>query len=376
MVTALSRIPTPLAVLAVGALVVCGSVASAALADASPAPTFTTFSTPTAASNPGQIAAGSDGNLWFVEPGSNSIGRVTPAGAITEFALPTADAGLFGIAAGPDGNIWFTENSADQVGMITPAGAITEYPLTANAGPEGIAAGADGNLWIAEFGLGDIGVVSPAGVVLQEYAVGLVHTSPINVVLGSDDRIWFGLNNTDDIAAIDTSGTLVEAVTTEPVFYLAEGADGNVWFSGATSNHDGGTVTPAGVVTNLPAVDALFSMTAGPDGDIWGDDAVNGKIDEVDPTGNVVASYLYSPAIATGSLSYLAEGSDGNIWFTLGDHQVGVLNLHPTAAPTPTLPSTGVGPGSWIAGAAGLGALVVGILAVLLASWRRPRRIS
>lgn len=369
----LSRIPIPLAVLLLGTTVAAGSLGSAEIALASPTPTFTTFTTPTAASDPDQIVAGPDGNVWFTENTGNAIGRVTSAGTITEFPLPTANAQAVGITLGPDGNLWFTESNTDKVGRITPAGVVTEFPLPAGAGPEGIVTGADGNLWVAEFGRGDIGVVSPTGALLTEYPVGLTNQPPVNLVLGSDSRVWFGINNTDDIAAIDTTGAITESVTTQPVFYLAAGADGNVWFSGATSNHTGGTVTPAEVVTETATVGSLFSVTAGPDGDIWGDQAVNGSIVELDHSSNVIATYNYAQAVTNTGLANLVKGPDGNIWFTYGNAGIGVLNLDPAVAPA-SLPSTGVGPGSWIAGGLGLAALALGIVAVLFAAWRRPRR--
>lgn len=39
--------------------------------------TFTEFPLPTTNSQPSNIAAGSDGNLWFTEFAGNQIGRIT-----------------------------------------------------------------------------------------------------------------------------------------------------------------------------------------------------------------------------------------------------------------------------------------------------------
>src|SRR5947209_6402935 len=67
------------------------------------------FSIPTPDTSPFGIAAGPDGNLWFIEYFGNQIGRITPKGAITEFPIPSPKGNLFGIAPGPDGAMWFTE---------------------------------------------------------------------------------------------------------------------------------------------------------------------------------------------------------------------------------------------------------------------------
>ena len=58
------------------------------------------------------------------------------------------------IAAGPDGNVWFIEVLADKLGSINPTThVITEYPLSAavvGEATEGeLTAGPDGNLWLA-----------------------------------------------------------------------------------------------------------------------------------------------------------------------------------------------------------------------------------
>jgi streptogramin lyase len=55
--------------------------------------------------SPSRIAAGSDGNVWFVNAGKNSIGRITPAGVVSNFTDPSINA-PDAITSGPDGNPW------------------------------------------------------------------------------------------------------------------------------------------------------------------------------------------------------------------------------------------------------------------------------
>jgi virginiamycin B lyase len=114
--------------------------------------------------SPGSIAAGRDGNLWFVEQtplGDGLIGRFTPAGSVKTFAIPTAQCRPRGIAAGADGALWFTEYGANTIGRITTAGVMTEYPLPGAArGLWAIAAGPDGALWVTERDTGKIGRIA------------------------------------------------------------------------------------------------------------------------------------------------------------------------------------------------------------------------
>jgi hypothetical protein len=46
---------------------------------------------------------------------------VTTLGISTECSVPTAGSGPFSIAAGPDGNLWFIERTGNKVGKITIA---------------------------------------------------------------------------------------------------------------------------------------------------------------------------------------------------------------------------------------------------------------
>jgi virginiamycin B lyase len=66
------------------------------------------------------ITTGPDGNLWFTDTGTKSVGRITPAGVVTEFVVTDATGTLGGIAAGADGNIWFTETTHWQICAISP----------------------------------------------------------------------------------------------------------------------------------------------------------------------------------------------------------------------------------------------------------------
>ena len=104
----------------------------------------------TANSEPRDITASPDGNLWFTEVNGNKIGRISPSGDIAEFGGLTANSGPTSITAGPDGNLWFTEHAGNKIGRISPSGEVTEFDVTAYSCPIGITAGPDGNLWFTE----------------------------------------------------------------------------------------------------------------------------------------------------------------------------------------------------------------------------------
>jgi len=241
------------------------------------------------------IAAGPDGNLWFVVNSIGdraAIGRITPAGVSTLFELPRTAPSLKAIAAGPDGNLWFTETCC--VGRITPAGVVTEFPLPdPNSGPNGITSGPDGNLWFTE-NANRISRITPAGVI-TEFSAGLSPgANPVAITAGPDGNLWFTSWNNGAIGRITPAGVITEftegisnivvsiplpAATTRVmngIYDIAAGPDGNLWFTEAILNKVG-RITPAGVVTefDLPpgpggaVTSDPRDITAAPDGNLW-----------------------------------------------------------------------------------------------------------
>jgi virginiamycin B lyase len=75
--------------------------------------------------------------------------RITPSGVITEFAVPPSTASPRDIAAGSDGNLWFTSKPR-RIGRITPSGTVTELADAVENEPGDIVLGPDGNLWFTE----------------------------------------------------------------------------------------------------------------------------------------------------------------------------------------------------------------------------------
>ena len=171
------------------------------------------FPTPGAFFLPADIAAGPDGNLWFTDSGTNSIGRITTSGVVTEFPIPTPNSHPYNIAPGPcGGDMWFTENNTNQdgtnnVGKITTSGAITEYPIpTQGSGPTGIAPGPDGNLWFAESNVSQLGRLD------HPYHIPCVAYFASNVFLpaiikgGQGHPVGWQMSNPGTHGIVDSSG--------------------------------------------------------------------------------------------------------------------------------------------------------------------------
>jgi streptogramin lyase len=179
---------------------------------------------------PGVIAVGPDGNLWFTEERGVRIGRITPGGSLTEFPLRPGHQPA-SIATGPDGNLWFTEKDADRIGRITPSGAITEFPLSGPSGrPDQIVLGPDGNLWFTFEAANKVGRITPLGEV-DQFPVP-TSTGTEAIMAGPDGNIWF--TSQDRLGSISPGGRPVRLSCPNrechlPLLSLAGASDG-LWF--------------------------------------------------------------------------------------------------------------------------------------------------
>ncbi len=169
---------------------------------------------------------GHDGNLWgssHVFDASNgheaSIVRLTPTGEQTRFPMIDANDSPSWIAAGPDGNLWFVLSSgAGGIAMITPDGTITRYPTEgrwSNWPVEGeIVATGDGQLAFPSYfpatgqsGIDRVGLDGTDTFV----SVGLGHMAS-SVAPGEGGDLWFTDPLVGAIGRLSDDGTLSETL--------------------------------------------------------------------------------------------------------------------------------------------------------------------
>ncbi len=315
--------------------------ALAAVVSAIPAfaQTITEFSVPTADSNPVDITAGPDGNLWFTGNLVGTIGRVTPAGTITEF-LNDPNAGPAGITVGPDGNLWYADEYANEIGRVTTSGAVTRFPVGGtDIYPAGIAVGSDGNLWFAEYGPepspgsifstgGKIGRITTSGVVTQ-FALP-TGVAPVLIRAGPDGNLWFTDPGTNTIGRMTTAGVLTSFTVPTPggaPVGLTVGPDNALWFTEA-NGHKVGRITTAGAFTEFPVQTSGMSplgITKGPDGNLWFTDNANNTIGRMTTSGAVTMFPI--PTAGSGPVQ-ICQGPDGNLWFTeVSTNKIGKVSL-------------------------------------------------
>jgi streptogramin lyase len=249
----------------------------------------------TAIDQPYEIAAGADGALWFTDNGGNNIGRITTTGTVSTYTLPTGE-DPFAIAAGPDGNLWFTDLGLNSIGRITTAGVVTLFPNKGIDYPTGIAAGPDGAMWFTNFSNNKIGRITMSGAVNGFGGTGINH--PQGITAGPDGALWF--TNTGDLRTNAHSSigriTTSDVVTnyTDPTIDgpdgIAAGPDGALWFTNSANNSIG-RITTSGAVSNFTdsTINGPFGITAGPDGALWFANSGNNSIGRIITQGAVTA---------------------------------------------------------------------------------------
>ena len=134
---------------------VCGSVVQGSIAQVSRSSfnVVQNFHEPSGYSSPFFVAVDGNGNVWFTEPTTNSIGELIPSsGTWHQWTVPTASAAPFDLAFDAHGNLWFTEILANQIGEFsngqfhetaTPTGGSKPYGIT---GPDP----STGHMWFTE----------------------------------------------------------------------------------------------------------------------------------------------------------------------------------------------------------------------------------
>jgi virginiamycin B lyase len=287
---------------------------------------------PTFSAHAGGITVGADGALWFVETGTNQIGRITIDGEVTEYPVPTEEAidptqGFVGL--GPDGAIWFNEDLVNKLGRITPDGTITEYDLPEGTGGiRQMVAGADGNLWVTATFVNKILKLSPDGEVLAEYTMPTADSRPVGMVVGPDEAFWFVENGANQIGRITLDGEITEyPIPTADSFpiRLTAGPDKALWFTMYRA-HKIGRISLTGEITeyDVPGMGPV-GIAAGADGALWFTGYQSTEIGRLTTDGALMRFSI--PTYAAVPYSIVA-GPDGHLWFTEQQgNQIGQIKL-------------------------------------------------
>jgi virginiamycin B lyase len=279
---------------------------------------------------PNALVAGPDGNMWMTFPWANAIGRMTSSGTLTTFVQPSDGSGApIEIAAGTDGKLWFTTANGRTRGIST-SGTFTDAFI--GGGSRGIAWGTDGRVWWHNATATLSKWVPGAASVESTYDLGDANVE-VNAIAAAADGVWWGSKGKN-------LGRVTYAGLSEQWPFLLFGpwpydlitVGDELWFT-ATNENQVGRMTLDGTTTlyDLPNENSQpGAITAGPDGAVWFTEwAGVGRIDPV--TGTITE--LPFPESQLEYARDLAIGPDGNLWITVA-HGDAILRLTPAGVYT------------------------------------------
>jgi streptogramin lyase len=160
-------------------------------------------------------------------------------------------------------------------------------------------------------------VADPVGTV-TEFSSGLTSSGePYDIVTGPDGNLWFTELGANRIGRITPTGTVTEfpVATGVGVRGIVPATDGNLWF--VTDDGTVSRITPAGAQTAFSAGDTTFGgadpymLAEGSDGNLWFTNWDYQRISQMTPLGTVT-----SFAGINARVYDIVAGPDGNLWFT------------------------------------------------------------
>lgn len=134
--------------------------------------------------------------VWFTLPDANAIGRLVVTDTVdytfTSFSVPTANSEPYALVYDGNNTIWFTERVGNKIGRLTlTTGNIVEYSVpTANSAPTGIDLSPDGRVWFLQQNGNKLAVFNPGNSQFQEFPYGLANGQLEDVAVLNNTRIW------------------------------------------------------------------------------------------------------------------------------------------------------------------------------------------
>jgi virginiamycin B lyase len=160
-----------------------------------------------------------DGKVWTNDVNSHSILRLDLATGNYETVDPFKDMPVgrnhspYGMVADKDNNLFFMDFGDESIGRVdakTFRGTIYQTP-TPRSRPRRTMLDEAGHLWFAEFAANKLGMFDIARESFKEWDVPTPHTYPYDVYLDKNGELWSGSMSNDRVLRFDPrSGTSVE----------------------------------------------------------------------------------------------------------------------------------------------------------------------
>jgi streptogramin lyase len=191
---------------------------------------------------------------------------------------------------------------------------------------------------------------------LAEYNVG----GPVyDVATGPDGNLWYFSNY--DIGRISPSGQIQQVSVpsgSDVSRAITTGPDGNLWFVASqfpySNNSTIGRITPDGHLTTVPTPtpgSQPGDITSGPDGNLWFTENATHQIGRITPSGTIT-EFPGPNGFDLGSVAGITAGPDGALWFTVNSG-AGAIGRITTAGQITLFPLPGNAPNGIVSITAG-----------------------
>ena len=287
------------------------------------------------------------GSVALVLPITN-----TPAGAsVTINGTQITEYGgygePFGITKGPDGNIWFTDQATQQVEAFNPASLTIQYQYATGASLWDLATGSDGALWVADQSNEGALRVTTGGIETQYPFTG----TPQGIAPGPNGLMLIADNTSGGIWTLDAGGLFTilpfsPAGTPAEVTWVPGGTSGDAWF--AEGPYVGDFSLNNNSLTNeisVPDGDSATYIAYGSDGNIWVS-ASGGSAPLMLVINPATDTILHQISLPAGTHpNGVVAGKDNAMWFAdSGNNAVGEITIPSYAVTEYPLISTGAQP--------------------------------
>ncbi len=156
---------------------------------------------------------------------------------------------------------------------------------------------------------------------ITEFPIPNSSTDPYDIITGPDGNLWFTGYSSNTIGRITPGGTItgtfpIPTANSYPTS-IAVGPDGNLWFSESGTNTIA-RITTAGAITEHLGGPCVNDIAAGPDGNLWLAEGARlscpDQIEVIAPSGSFFR--LLQPPTISSVPAGIVVGPDGNLWFT------------------------------------------------------------
>jgi streptogramin lyase len=292
------------------------------------------------------VTAGVNGdpNLYFTMPLSSTIGVYNPVagGKISEYPIPTENADAQNLAvgnsgpgdlvAGSDGSIYFVESASNQLGVFSPTqdAVIAEYPIlsSSNAGLQAITSGPDGNIWFTESNQNAIGEFNIKTHQFTDYNVPTSLSDPYGITSDPvNDAVWFTESNTNNIGELNLQTHVFSqynlgSSSLNPGNIAYDATNANVYFIETQTKSIGwlSTKTPgngAKAVSGLQDNSLSDHLTVDHSGNVWATEVTVSDYSTLNISTGKLTTYGWNSELGDGSPEGITLGADGQLWMSV-----------------------------------------------------------